>query len=328
MPEPKPTPGPAAAPGVGPAPAPAFQSLPPRTATGTNASAQLPSGYQPSVPAPDAGDTPSSLPPAGYSPTAGTYVDSQGVTRRIGEDGSTAPVASAPANNAPTGPQPSMPSPSSVGQEPTPLLPPVETMTTVTPTPAPTPTTTPMGPPAPSAERPSLTAVVGSVAVPEAEKASAIVPVTPDLIANTPGVVPPPRVVSPKTETPKPEPVKAEPKPSAKTTTAKVAPKAGKKPAEKPAVTHPKRFWVQIATGYEINGLSFEFNRASRANPALFKGLKGWSSKQGKSLRLVVGPFATSAEAKAWEKKYLATGAQGFAWQSPDGTVVEPLPSR
>ena len=251
----------------------------------------LPANYQPSVGGglnPPMGQGPV-LPPAGYSDTAGTFVDSKGVVQRIGADGSIAPVGTVAA------------------AAPTPVASAVATPDAILPGAA---TPTPNAPSPTPARRGDLGAVVGTVAVPEAERQATVVPVTPDLIA--PASIPAPRAVTPK---PAAVVAKAEPKPAAK-------------PAPKPAAAHPKRNWVQIATGYETDALRFEYNKAARKNGDLFKGVGGWSSKYGKQIRLVVGPFDTLAEARAWEKKWNATGGQALVWQSADGTVVEALPTR
>ena len=252
----------------------------------------LPSGYQPSIPANAAASSipvqGPMLPPAGYSETAGTYVDSQGITRRIGEDGSIQTVAGVAPAPAVTAPAPEV------------LLPPVVQ-----------PTATSSAAEQPAPRRADLNAVVGSVAVPEAEKASTVVPVTPDVIASA-APAPTRRATPPKpAATPKAEPTK----PAAK-------------PDPKPAAKHPKRHWVQIASGGDVAALRFDYRNAARKNPDLFKGLSGWSAPYGKTRRMVVGPFASAAEAQAWQKKYAATGAQALVWQSAEGTVVEPLPTR
>ena len=266
----------------------------PSVTTSTTSTAQgLPSGYQPSVPAAGIAAQTPTLPPAGYSETAGTFIDSQGVTRRIGEDGTVQTVASADATAAP---KPSNPAPDM--QSPPPMQP-IAAEPSVSNGPAPT-------------GRTDLNALVGSIAVPEEEKAETVVPVTPDVIASA-APPPAPRIVTPKpAATPKAEP-------------AKPAAKAEPKPA---AAQHPKRHWVQIASGSDVSALRYDFRAAARKNPDLFKGLSGWSAPYGKTRRMVVGPFDSFAEAQAWQKKYAAAGGDSLVWQSPEGTVVEPLPTR
>lgn len=309
-----PIPAETAATGTRPQPAnigPAFETNPGRAVAGPPAAqpvtkpsaapSGLPSGYEPSIAAAGTATQGPMLPPAGFSDTAGTYVDSQGVTRRIGQDGSVQPVAQTVSN-------PVAPLTDSATPSPEVLLPAV-VQPTLTQT-ASAETAPQEAPP----RRADLTAVVGSVAVPEEEKASTVVPVTPDVIASaTP--IPAPRVVTPK--------------PAAKPATPKAEPaKPAAKPDPKPVAKQPRRNWVQIASGSDVAALRFDYRNAARKNPDLFKGLSGWSAPYGKTRRMVVGPFDTMAEAQAWQKKYAAAGGQSLVWQSAEGTVVEPLPTR
>ncbi len=290
---------------------PAFETNPGRVVAGPPAAdtvakpnttaSGLPSGYQPSVSVAGSATQGPNLPPAGYSDTAGTYVDSQGVTRRIGADGSVQPVVQTVSTSVK--PTPALPTPAP--EVPLPAV--VQPALIQT---GPTQTAPQEAPP----RRADLNSVVGTVAVPEEEKASTVVPVTPDVIASTP--VPAPRVVTPKPAAAKPATPKAEPaKPAAK-------------PDPKPVAKQPKRNWVQIASGSDVAALRYDYRNAARKNPDLFKGLSGWSAPYGKTRRMVVGPFDTMAEAQAWQKKYDAAGGQSLVWQSPEGTVVEPLPTR
>jgi Flp pilus assembly protein TadD len=303
---------------------PAFETNPGRAVAGPIApepvaqlstpSVGLPSGYQPSV-APNGGErqtapqTPAQgplLPAAGYSDTAGTFVDRQGVARRIGDDGSVQPVVQTVSNPATTTPVLATPSPEI-------LLPAVVQPAFVQAAPAQT------APQEAPPRRADLNVVVGSVAVPEEEKTVTVVPVTPDVIANAaptpvpnPAPVPAPRVVTPKPAAAKPATPKTE----------------AAKPDEKPVAKQPKRNWVQIASGGDVAALRYDYRSAARKNPDLFKGLSGWSAAYGKTRRMVVGPFDTFAEAQAWQKKYSANGQDSLVWQSAEGTVVEPLPTR
>lgn len=145
----------------------------------------------------------------------------------------------------------------------------------------------------PSAPRP-LAAIMGSIAIPDEEKRSTVVPV--DLASIEPA---------------KPQP-KAEPEP----------PPAPKN--QKPK--HPKRYWVQIATGADLSALKFDYRRFSRKNADLFKAVEGWTSPWGKTRRLVVGPFDDFKTAKTFEARYRKDGGDGFAWASADGVEVNKLP--
>ena len=152
------------------------------------------------------------------------------------------------------------------------------------------------------------------------------------MIANAAPVIKPtpapaPRIVTPKKEPAKTEPAKAAtPKPTAKPATPKAeTAKSTAKQEDNPAAKHPKRNWVQLATGDNVPALRQDYRNLARKNPDMFKGLSGWTAPWGKQRRMVVGPFETLAEAKAWDKKWRAAGGDSYVWQSEDGSVVEPL---
>jgi len=111
---------------------------------------------------------------------------------------------------------------------------------------------------------------------------------------------------------------------------AKPKPKIVAKPVEKTPVKpkepeHPKRYWVQIATGSNLNALKFDYRRLTKKHPDLFKGQKGWTSPWGQTRRMVIGPFDDFKAAKAFEADYRKDGGDGFAWASADGVEVNEL---
>ncbi len=135
-----------------------------------------------------------------------------------------------------------------------------------------------------------LSDIIGSIAIPDSEKKAAVVPV--DLAAITPAK---PKPVLTKVE--------AEPKPP----------------------EHPKRYWVQIATGSDLKALKYDYRRMSKKNADLFAATSGWTSPWGKTKRLVVGPFDDLSAAKKFEAGFRKGGGDGFAWVSADGTKVNKL---
>jgi len=144
-------------------------------------------------------------------------------------------------------------------------------------------------------QRRPLSAIMGSIAIPDAEKKSSVVPV--DLAAITPA---------------KPKPVSEKP----------VVKKEETKP--KPPA-HPKRYWVQIATGSDLKALKYDYRRMSKKNADLFSDTNGWTSPWGKTKRLVVGPFDNFDNAKKFEAGFRKDGGDGFAWVSANGTEVNKL---
>ncbi|AMO72249.1 hypothetical protein AZE99_10645 [Sphingorhabdus sp. M41] len=141
-----------------------------------------------------------------------------------------------------------------------------------------------------------LADIIKGISIPDRETQSAVVPVDLDEI----------------------EPAKPQPKIIAKP----VEKKAPVKPKEP---QHPKRYWVQIATGSNIDALKFDYRRMTKKQPDLFKSQKAWTSPWGKTRRLVVGPFDDFKAAKAFEADYRKDGGDGFAWASADGVEVNEL---
>lgn len=88
---------------------------------------------------------------------------------------------------------------------------------------------------------------------------------------------------------------------------------------------NPARHWVQIATGGDVKALAFDYRRLARKYPDQFKGQSGWTSVWGQTRRLVVGPFDSLKDAKAWDADYRKAGGDAFPWSSSDGLEVEKL---
>jgi Flp pilus assembly protein TadD len=97
------------------------------------------------------------------------------------------------------------------------------------------------------------------------------------------------------------------------------------RPAAPPA--NPSRHWVQLAGG-ERAGLNYELGRVRRAAPELLQGRTAWWARNGNSHRLLVGPFASEAEARALVNQLLRRQVPSFAWRSAAGEEVARLPAR
>ena len=131
-----------------------------------------------------------------------------------------------------------------------------------------------------AASRP-LADIISGIAIPEQETRSAVVPVDLDEI----------------------EPAKPQPK--------IVAKPVEKTPVKPKAPAHPKRYWVQIATGANLNALKFDWRRMTKKQPDLFKSQKAWTSPWGATRRMVVGPFDDFKAAKAFEAELRKGGGDG-----------------
>jgi hypothetical protein len=87
---------------------------------------------------------------------------------------------------------------------------------------------------------------------------------------------------------------------------------------------NPARYWVQVATGRDPGALAFDLRRL-RKTYAVLAGVDGWTAEWGATRRLLVGPFATSAKARAMESDLRKAGTDSFIWQSEAGEVVTAL---
>lgn len=102
-----------------------------------------------------------------------------------------------------------------------------------------------------------------------------------------------------------------------------------KKAAEEKArlAANPSRNWVQIGTGSDRGALAFTLKNLRRKYDDVAPQ-DGWVASWGRTNRLLIGPFASFARAKAVESKLKTAGADAFAWQSDAGEVVERLGSK
>jgi tetratricopeptide (TPR) repeat protein len=162
--------------------------------------------------------------------------------------------------------------------------------------------------------QPSPTAV--AVAAPPPRVADAFADLTgalPDPKVGTGAVdisqIEPPREVERKPE-PKPDEAKPEAKP---------------KPKEPPKPVHPSRYWVQIATGRDVDALRFDWRRFDRQAGDLFKGLTPHVVRWGQANRLLVGPVASREKAADLVRQLKAKGFDSFSYISPEGEQIQLL---
>lgn len=87
---------------------------------------------------------------------------------------------------------------------------------------------------------------------------------------------------------------------------------------------NPSRNWVQIATGKDVGALAFDMRRLRKTYSAL-AGEDGWTAEWSATRRLLVGPYATTAKAKAVLTDLKKAGGDGFVWQSEAGETVSAL---
>jgi hypothetical protein len=111
---------------------------------------------------------------------------------------------------------------------------------------------------------------------------------------------------------------------------------AANRPAPAPARTaarapappaHPSRHWVQLANG-ERSAFAYQLGRLRQAAPDLLRSRTAWWARNGSSERLLVGPFATAAEARAFVTQLSRQQVSAFPWTSEAGEEVARLPAR
>ena len=100
-------------------------------------------------------------------------------------------------------------------------------------------------------------------------------------------------------------------------------------PREAPPVPvepeHPRRIWVQLATGRDVDALKFDWRRFARQAPELLGEFEPHVTPWGQANRLLAGPVASRNAARELVNALSAKGLDTFAYTSPEGTVIQRL---
>jgi Flp pilus assembly protein TadD len=99
---------------------------------------------------------------------------------------------------------------------------------------------------------------------------------------------------------------------------------AAKPPAPKPAA-HPRRFWVQVATGRDADALKWDWRRIKREGGELLAAKDAFSARWGQANRLLTGPYPSAAAAQQAVTALKAKGLDSFTFTSAEGEAVSPL---
>lgn len=86
------------------------------------------------------------------------------------------------------------------------------------------------------------------------------------------------------------------------------------------------RVWVQVASGANRGDLPKEWQRLKKAHAAALRGQSPLVAANGRSNRLVIGPFNDQAAATAMVNRLRASGLSAFPWKSEVGEAVDALP--
>ena len=88
---------------------------------------------------------------------------------------------------------------------------------------------------------------------------------------------------------------------------------------------HPRRIWVQLATGRDVSALRFDWRRLSRKAPELLNKFKPHVTPWGQANRLLAGPVASRDEARDLVNALAGKGIETFSYTSPEGTEIQEL---
>ena len=88
---------------------------------------------------------------------------------------------------------------------------------------------------------------------------------------------------------------------------------------------HPRRYWVQVATGRDVKALAFDWRRIKREGGDLLARRAAYTAKWGQTNRLVTGPFDSASAAQKAVSDLKAKGLDTFAFTSDEGEAVTPL---
>jgi Flp pilus assembly protein TadD len=88
---------------------------------------------------------------------------------------------------------------------------------------------------------------------------------------------------------------------------------------------HPMRYWVQVATGRDLQALAFDWRRIQRAAGEVLADRNGFTAEWGQTRRLVIGPYANAGEAQKAVTALNEKGVDSFAFTSAAGEEVAPL---
>jgi Flp pilus assembly protein TadD len=95
--------------------------------------------------------------------------------------------------------------------------------------------------------------------------------------------------------------------------------------AEPAEPEHPRRIWVQLATGRDVSALRFDWRRFNRRAPDLLGDFEPHVTPWGQANRLLAGPLDSRADARALINALAQEGVDTFAYTSPEGTEIQQL---
>ncbi|MXO62369.1 tetratricopeptide repeat protein [Qipengyuania oceanensis] len=92
-----------------------------------------------------------------------------------------------------------------------------------------------------------------------------------------------------------------------------------------PPPSEPSRIWVQVATGKDLSALKFDWRRLARQAPDELGKFTPHTVTWGQANRLLAGPYASEAAARAAIKALNEKGISTFSYTSPEGQAIAEL---
>jgi hypothetical protein len=102
-------------------------------------------------------------------------------------------------------------------------------------------------------------------------------------------------------------------------------PREANKAEEPKPPAHPRRYWVQVATGRDTSALAFDWRRIKREGGDLLANRDAFTAGWGQTNRLVTGPYPSAAAAQQAVTDLKARGLDTFAFTSAEGEEVRLL---
>ena len=95
--------------------------------------------------------------------------------------------------------------------------------------------------------------------------------------------------------------------------------------APPPPPAHPKRIWVQVATGQDLSALKFDWRRLARNAPDELGRFTPHTVPWGQANRLLAGPYASEVAAQSAVNALKEKGIDTFSYTSPEGQAIAEL---
>jgi hypothetical protein len=84
---------------------------------------------------------------------------------------------------------------------------------------------------------------------------------------------------------------------------------------------------VQLASGQNAGALPSQFDRIKSRAGELMEGLKPYVAQEPDKVRLLIGPFANSADARDFAEGLGSERISAFSWTSDPGQLIRKLPT-